>query len=102
MDAQAVSKCTLQAGTPGCTKQACKFRDEYSKFTDADVEVFGISSDSREKNAEFAKKERLPFPLLTDQSDFLRKSFAIKGNVFGLLKGREVGQSFCSAPQYLT
>ena len=52
--------------------------------------MFGISSDSTEANAAFAKKERLPFPLLTDQNDFLRKSFGIKGNVFGMLKGRQV------------
>ncbi|KAL3158673.1 hypothetical protein ABBQ32_011415 [Trebouxia sp. C0010 RCD-2024] len=78
-----------KAGTPGCTKEACKFRDEYGKFVDAECEVFGISSDTTEANAAFAKKERLPFPLLTDQSDFLRKSFGIKGNVFGMLKGRQ-------------
>lgn len=79
-----------QAGTPGCTKEACKFRDEYGKFVDRDVEVFGISSDTPEKNLEFAKKERLPFPLLSDQNDFLRKSFGIKGDLFGMLKGRQV------------
>lgn len=82
--------CDAQAGTPGCTKEACKFRDEYGKFVDAECEVFGISSDTTEANAAFAKKERLPFPLLTDQNDFLRKSFGIKGNVFGMLKGRQV------------
>lgn len=82
--------CDAQAGTPGCTKEACKFRDEYGKFVDAECEVFGISSDTPEANAAFAKKERLPFPLLTDQNDFLRKSFGIKGNVFGMLKGRQV------------
>lgn len=81
----------LQAGTPGCTKEACKFRDEYGKFVDRDVEVFGISSDTPEKNKEFAQKERLPFPLLSDQNDFLRKSFGIKGDLFGMLKGRQVG-----------
>ena len=86
----------LQAGTPGCTKEACKFRDEYGKFVDAECEVFGISSDTTEANAAFAKKERLPFPLLTDQNDFLRKSFGIKGNMFGMLKGRQVRT--CNSP----
>ena len=81
----------MQAGTPGCTKEACKFRDEYGKFVDRDVEVLGISSDTPEKNKEFAQKERLPFPLLSDQNDFLRKSFGIKGDLFGMLKGRQVG-----------
>ena len=58
--------------------------------------MFGISSDSPEANAAFAKKERLPFPLLTDQNDFLRKSFGIKGNVFGMLKGRQVSSNLCA------
>lgn len=91
----------MQAGTPGCTKEACKFRDEYGKFVDAECEVFGISSDSPEANAAFAKKERLPFPLLTDQNDFLRKSFGIKGNVFGMLKGRQVSSNICACAHKL-
>lgn len=96
-----VVPCDVQAGTPGCTKEACKFRDEYGKFIDAECEVFGISSDSPEANAAFAKKERLPFPLLTDQNDFLRKSFGIKGNVFGMLKGRQVSSSVCASAHML-
>ena len=44
-----------QAATPGCTKQACAFRDAYGKFKDAGAEVFGISSDEVQKNSEFAK-----------------------------------------------
>jgi len=83
-------ECCWQPGTPGCTKEACKFRDEYGKFVDAEAEVFGISSDTPDANAAFAQKERLPFPLLTDQSDFLRKSFGIKADLFGMLKGRQV------------
>ena len=47
----------LQAATPGCTKQACKFRDDYAKFQDK-AEVLGISSDTPEVNAEFAKARR--------------------------------------------
>ena len=44
-----------QAATPGCTKEACAFRDAYGKFQDAGAEVFGISSDDVQKNSEFAK-----------------------------------------------
>jgi len=47
----------LQAATPGCTKQACKFRDDYAKFQ-GKAEVLGISSDTPEVNAEFAKARR--------------------------------------------
>ena len=53
-----------RAATPGCTKEACKFRDEYSVFKDAGAEVLGISGDSPDSNAAFAKAQRLNFPLL--------------------------------------
>ena len=45
----------MQAATPGCTKEACAFRDAYGKFKDAGAEVFGISSDSVDANSDFAK-----------------------------------------------
>jgi alkyl hydroperoxide reductase subunit AhpC len=45
----------VQAATPGCTKEACKFRDSYGKFKDAGAEVFGISADTVEANSDFAK-----------------------------------------------
>ncbi len=45
----------VQAATPGCTKQACAFRDAFGKFKDIGAEVFGISSDDVQKNSEFAK-----------------------------------------------
>ncbi len=44
-----------QAATPGCTKEACAFRDAYGKFKDAGAHVFGISSDSVQANGDFAK-----------------------------------------------
>ena len=44
-----------KAATPGCTKEACAFRDSYGKFKDVGAEVFGISSDDVQKNREFAK-----------------------------------------------
>ena len=58
-----------EAGTPGCTKQAASFRDAYDKFKAKGVAVYGISSDSPEKNKEFAQAQQLPFPLLTDQGE---------------------------------
>ena len=45
----------MQAATPGCTKEACSFRDSYGKFKDAGAEVFGISADTVEANSDFAK-----------------------------------------------
>lgn len=78
-----------KAATPGCTKEACKFRDEYDRFTKAGAAVFGISSDSPDDNAAFAKANRLQYPLLTDPSSILRKTFGIKSDLLGLLPGRQ-------------
>ncbi len=54
------------ASTPGCTKQACDFRDNLRDLTDAGVDVVGISPDKREKLAKFRDAEKLTFPLLSD------------------------------------
>ena len=52
--------------TPGCTKEACNFRDDYSAYEKAGVAVLGISPDSIESHVKFKKKFQLPFPLLAD------------------------------------
>ena len=52
--------------TPGCTKEACNFRDDYSAYEKAGVAVLGISPDSVESLVKFKKKFQLPFPLLAD------------------------------------
>jgi hypothetical protein len=62
-----------KSGTPGCTKEACAFRDAYKQFEDAGAAVFGISSDSPDDNAAWAKANNLQFPLLSDTSSILRK-----------------------------
>lgn len=54
------------AGTPGCTKQACDFRDSLAQLNGAGVEVLGISPDKPAKLAKFRDKEGLTFPLLSD------------------------------------
>ncbi|MDF2824879.1 MAG: peroxiredoxin [Mycobacterium sp.] len=54
------------ASTPGCTKQACDFRDSLAELGDAGLEVLGISPDKPEKLAKFRDKEQLTFPLLSD------------------------------------
>ena len=58
--------CYPAAMTPGCTKEACDFRDNLASFNDADVAVLGISPDKPEKLAKFRDKEGLTFPLLSD------------------------------------
>lgn len=52
--------------TPGCTQEACAFRDDLSKLTKLGAQVVGISVDNGASHAEFAKKYHLPFPLLAD------------------------------------
>ena len=54
------------ASTPGCTKEACDFRDNLSELTDAGLDVVGISPDKPEKLAKFRDNEKLTFPLLSD------------------------------------
>ncbi|MGC2456448.1 MAG: peroxiredoxin [Gallionellaceae bacterium] len=54
--------------TPGCTQEACAFRDDLHEISDLGAQVVGISVDDSESHAEFAKKYHLPFPLLADKS----------------------------------
>jgi peroxiredoxin Q/BCP len=74
--------------TPGCTAQACSFRDQYEDFKDLDAEVIGISSDSVESHEKFAKQYQLPFILLSDNDKKIRNLFGVKPNLFGLIPGR--------------
>lgn len=74
--------------TPGCTTEACSFRDQYEDFKDLGAEVIGISSDSVKSHQSFANKYKLPFVLLSDEDKKLRNLFGVRNNLFGLLPGR--------------
>jgi thioredoxin-dependent peroxiredoxin len=74
--------------TPGCTVEACSFRDAYEDFKDAGAEVVGISSDSAGDHRAFADKHRLPFTLVADEGGKVRKLYGVPGNLLGLLPGR--------------
>jgi peroxiredoxin Q/BCP len=74
--------------TPGCTKEACSFRDSYEEFNDLGCEVIGVSSDSIEDHKKFAEKYHLSFNLLADTAKELRNAFGVPGNLFGLIPGR--------------
>ncbi|MBK6284434.1 MAG: peroxiredoxin [Draconibacterium sp.] len=74
--------------TPGCTAQACSFRDQFEDFTDADAVVIGISGQSVESHKAFAEKHRLTFTLLSDEGNKIRKQFGVPTNFFGLMPGR--------------
>jgi len=73
--------------TPGCTKESCTFRDQYTAFTDVGAEVLGVSGDSAESHKAFAAKYRLPFPLLADTDGAVRQAFKVPKSL-GLLPGR--------------
>lgn len=75
--------------TPGCTAEACSFRDRYEDFKDLGAEVIGISSDSEHSHHKFASKYRLPFTLLSDPEQKVSKLFGIKNYLFGIIPGRE-------------
>ena len=73
--------------TPGCTKEACAFRDDYEDFGKLDAEVIGISSDSVESHRRFAAKHNLPYTLLSDEERKVRKLYGVP-NTLGLFPGR--------------
>jgi peroxiredoxin Q/BCP len=74
--------------TPGCTAQACSFRDQYEDFKELGAEVIGISSDSVVSHQQFTEKYRLPFLLLSDTDKKIRKLFGVPAGLFGILPGR--------------
>ncbi len=73
--------------TPGCTVEACTFRDQYQVFQDAGAVVIGISGDSVQSHQRFATKHNLPFLLLADTQNTVRKAYGVP-NAMLLLPGR--------------
>jgi thioredoxin-dependent peroxiredoxin len=74
--------------SPGCTKEACSFRDKFDVFNEADALIIGISGQSVESHKEFALKYRLNYTLLSDKGNKIRKLFGVPTNFLGLLPGR--------------
>ncbi len=74
--------------TPGCTTEACSFRDEYEVFTDMNVKVIGISSDDVASHKKFAEKYNLPFTLLADVDKKVQKLFGVPKSFLGMVPGR--------------
>ncbi|MGK7921467.1 MAG: peroxiredoxin [Trichodesmium sp.] len=73
--------------TPGCTKEACAFRDQYQVFTDNGTEVIGISGDSQGSHKQFTTKYNLPFTLLSDSSNKVRQLYGVPATLW-ILPGR--------------
>jgi peroxiredoxin Q/BCP len=68
--------------TPGCTAEACSFRDSYDNFRDAGAEVIGVSSDNSSSHFKFASKFHLPFTLLSDAGAKVRKLYNVPNSYF--------------------
>jgi len=67
--------------TPGCTKEACRFRDSYSRYTNAGLVVLGCSIDSSEAHKDFIRKNGLPFPLLLDPDKKIAKAYGAANGI---------------------
>ena len=74
--------------SPGCTAEACSFRDAYEEFRGKDTEIIGVSMDSDESHLRFAEKHALGYPLLADPSGVLAERFGAIG-----LMGKALGVS---------
>jgi peroxiredoxin Q/BCP len=74
--------------SPGCTAEACAFRDQFEVFNEADAVIIGISGQSVASHKKFADKYRLTYTLLSDEGDKVRKLFGVPVNFLGLLPGR--------------
>jgi peroxiredoxin Q/BCP len=73
--------------TPGCTAEACAFRDSFADLQELGAELWGVSGDDAASHQRFALRHQLPFPLLVDSGNRLRKAFGVP-SVLGLLPGR--------------
>lgn len=70
-------------GTPGCTREACAFRDEWQRIQATGAHVLGVSLDSVESHADFKKKHALPFPLLADVEGKALAAYGVPKNAKG-------------------
>ena len=73
--------------TPGCTMQACSFRDSHSELRDLGALVWGVSGDDTISHRRFAYRHNLPYPLLSDPGNTLRRRFGVPRSM-GLFPGR--------------
>lgn len=65
--------------TPGCTKEACNFRDDYAEYQKADVVILGVSPDSPKSHARFKQKYNIPFTLLADEERVVCNLYGVWG-----------------------
>lgn len=84
-------------GTPGCTTEACEFRDDIFKFRRMGAQVIGVSLDDESSHKKFADKYSLPFPLLADSDGMTASAYGVKSRFFGISIAKR--QTFLIDPQ---
>ena len=84
-------------GTPGCTTEACEFRDNIFAFDRLNCQILGVSLDDQESHKEFAEKHGLPFPLLADTKGTSADAYGVKTRLMGLTLAKR--QTFLIDPR---
>jgi len=82
--------------TPGCTTEACEFRDNIFAFRDLNAQILGVSLDDVDSHLEFAEKHSLPFPLLADTDGSTSDAYGVKTRMFGMTVAKR--QTFIITP----
>ncbi len=82
--------------TPGCTTQACEFRDNIFAFRDLNAQILGVSLDDVDSHREFAENHSLPFPLLADVDGTAADAYGVKTRMLGMTVAKR--QTFLIAP----
>ena len=83
-------------GTPGCTTEACEFRDNIFEFKRLNAQILGVSLDDVESHQKFAEKHDLPFPLLADIEGKVSEAYGVKTRMFGMKMAKR--QTFLISP----
>ena len=74
--------------TPGCTTEACAFRDSFEAFKEMGAEVIGVSTGTVESHEKFAREYNLPFKLLADEDGRVRELYGVPKSAAGMIPGR--------------
>tara|TARA_R110002096_G_scaffold116164_3_gene251785 strand:+ start:42312 stop:42857 length:546 start_codon:yes stop_codon:yes gene_type:complete len=82
--------------TPGCTTEACEFRDNIFEFRDLNAQILGVSLDDVDSHKEFAEEYSLPFPLLADVDGDTSTAYGVKTRMFGMTVAKR--QTFIVGP----
>jgi peroxiredoxin Q/BCP len=83
--------------TPGCTTEACEFRDNIFAFKDLDCQILGVSLDDEDSHKEFSEKYDLPFPLLADTDGMAADAYGVRTKMLGMSVAKR--QTFLIDPE---